>query len=277
MDPIHALVLGVVQGVAEFLPISSSGHLALTQWVFGWDDFADNEQLGQAFDVSVHVGTLVAVVIYFRADLVRFLRAGLGDPIGRRPLSTDGRTAWLLLLSALPAAVVGLVISDSVAETGDDPLLVGVMLIVFGAVMSWADGRNGTRSEPQWTPRHALGMGIAQAVALQPGVSRSGVTMTTALALGYQRADAARLAFLMSIPVIAGAALLEGAKVVGDGGLPPGYSGAFAIGFCASAVTGWLAIWVTLRIVQTHSFRPFVLYRYAVGSAVIVAALVGYR
>lgn len=277
MDPIHAVVLGALQGLTEFLPISSSGHLALAQWLFGWDDFEGDEQLGQAFDVAVHVGTLVAVVVYFRKDLARLASAGIGDIAARRPLSGDCRVAWLLVLSAVPAAIAGAVVSETMADAGDRPVLIGALLIVFGLVLAWADQRNGARSASEWTPQHALGMGAAQALALQPGVSRSGATMTVALALGYQRSEAARLAFLMSIPVIAGAGLLEGAKVVAGGGLPSEFQNAFVLGFLASAATGWLAIWGTLRIVQTRTFRPFVIYRVVVGAMVVIAGLAGIR
>lgn len=277
MDPFHAVVLGALQGLTEFLPISSSGHLALAQWAFGWDDFAGDEQLGQAFDVAVHVGTLLAVVVYFRKDIARLASAGIGEVAARRPLSVDGRVAWLLVLSAVPAAIAGAVVSDTMAESGDRPVLIGVLLVLFGLVLAWADRRSGSRSAGDWTPRHAMGMGAAQALALQPGVSRSGATMTVALALGYRRSEAARLAFLMSIPVIAGAGFFEGAKVVAAGGLPSEFRAAFILGFLASAATGWLAIWGTLRIVQSGTFRPFVIYRVGLGATVIVAGLAGYR
>lgn len=278
MSTFHAIVYGIVQGLSEFLPISSSGHLALTEWVFGWDDFAGNETLDQAFSVAVHLGTLVAVLAYFRHDLVRLVGAGLGDLVRRRrPFSDDGRLAWLLLLSAIPAAILGALLNDVIATLDENIAMIGVMLIVFGLVLAWADARNGQRTSSAWTTRDALIMGGAQALALQPGVSRSGATMTAGLFLGYQRAEAARIAFLMSIPVIAGAGVFEGLKVAADGGVPAAYQSAFFWGFLASAATGWLAIWLTLRIVRTRTFRPFVIYRVVVGSLVLVSALTGLR
>jgi undecaprenyl-diphosphatase len=277
MDTLHAIILGIVQGLSEFLPISSSGHLLLVQWALGWDDFEDAPALERAFSVAVHLGTLAAVLFYFRADVVRLVRSGVGEVARRQPLSTDGRLAWLLLLSALPAAVVGFVLDDLIGAAGERIWLIGVMLIVFGLVLAWADARNGTRQSSSWTPRQALLMGCAQALALQPGVSRSGATMTVALALGYQRTEAARLAFLMSIPVIAGAGGYEFAGVLGGEGVAEEFRSAFALGFVSAVVTGWAAIWLTLRIVRTRTFRPFVIYRVVVGVAVLVAVVAGVR
>lgn len=277
MDTLHAIILGIVQGLSEFLPISSSGHLLLVQWALGWDDFEDAPALERAFSVAVHLGTLVAVLFYFRADVVRLVRCGVGEVARRQPLSTDGRLAWLLVLSALPAGAVGFVLDDLIGAAGERIWLIGVMLIVFGLVLAWADARNGTRQSSQWTPRQALLMGCAQALALQPGVSRSGATMTVALALGYQRTEAARLAFLMSIPVIAGAGGYEFAGVLGGEGVAEEFRSAFALGFVSAVVTGWAAIWLTLRIVRTRTFRPFVIYRVVVGVAVLVAVAAGVR
>jgi len=277
MDALHAIILGVVQGLSEFLPISSSGHLILAQWGLGWDDFEGNPALERAFSVAVHLGTLVAVLFYFRADIVRLVGAGVGEVVRRQPLTNDGRIAWLLLLSAVPAAVVGVVLDDVIGGAGSRIALIGVMLIVFGLVLAWADARNGTKLSSEWKPGQALLMGCAQALALQPGVSRSGATMTAALAMGFQRTEAARLAFLMSIPVIGGAGLYEAAKVFSDGGVPAEFQSAFALGFLSSMVTGWAAIWLTLRIVRTRTFRPFVVYRVVLGVAVLIAVATGLR
>lgn len=278
MSILHAIVLGIVQGLSEFLPISSSGHLALTQWALGWDDFEDNETLDQAFAVAVHLGTLLAVLAYFRRDVGSLITAGVGDLVRRkRPFSPTGRLAWLLVLSAVPAAVIGVAFGDIIEGLDEQTWLIGVMLIVFGLVLAWADARNGKLTSDDWTPRDSGLMGGAQALALQPGVSRSGATMTAALALGYQRTEAARIAFLMSIPVIAGAGLYEGVSVVADGGVPAEYQGAFVAGFVSSAITGFFAIWATLRIVKTRTFRPFVIYRIVLGLLVLGAVATGVR
>jgi undecaprenyl-diphosphatase len=276
MDPWHAIVYGIVQGLTEFLPISSSGHLALVEWITGWDDFEGNPELDQAFSVAVHLGTLLAVLAYFRRDLVKLVGAGIGDVVSRRqPFSDDGRLAWLLIASAVPAAIAGALFNDAIEDLDDVTWMIGAMLIVAGLVLGWADSFGGQRSASQWTWRHALIMGGAQALALQPGVSRSGATMTAGLFLKYQRTEVARIAFLMSIPVIAGAGLYEGAQVLNEGGVPADYRSAFALGFISSAVTGWFAIWATLRIVRTRSFRPFVIYRVVLGSAVLVGVAAG--
>lgn len=277
MSTFHAIVLGIIQGLSEFLPISSSGHLALAQWLFGWDDFGGDETLEKSFAVAVHLGTLVAVVAYFWSEIWRLVGAGIGDVVARRSLTESGRIAWLLVLSAVPAAVIGATFNDAFEQLDDQIGLIAVMLIVFGLVLAWADRRNGTRAADTWNARDATAMGFGQAVALQPGVSRSGVTMTVGLALGYRRDEVARIAFLMSIPVIAGAGLFQGAQLLAEGGLPSQYYSAFAWGFVSSAITGWAAIWLTLRIVRTRTFMPFVVYRVALGVFVLVLLLSGAR
>jgi undecaprenyl-diphosphatase len=278
MSTLHAIVLGIVQGLSEFLPISSSGHLALVQWLFGWDDFGGDETLETSFSVAVHLGTLLAVITYYRRDLVDIVGAGVGEVIRRqRPLSDNGRLAWLLVLSAIPAALIGSTFNDTFEQLDDRIGLIAVMLIVFGLVLLWADRRNGTRVATQWNVRDALAMGLGQALALQPGVSRSGVTMTVGLGLRYRRDEAARLAFLMSIPVIAGAGVFQGLELVDAGGIPDGFHGAFFWGFVSSALTGWAAIWLTLRIVRSATFLPFAIYRVVLGSLVLVLLATGFR
>jgi undecaprenyl-diphosphatase len=270
MDVVHAIVLGIVQGLTEFLPISSSGHLQLVPWLFGWDDFAGAPELEQSFDVALHLGTLVGAVAYFRRDLWRYAVAGL-----TKPRTTDGRLAWLLLASSIPAAITGALLDDVVADLGDHEWVIGILLIVFGAVLLVADRLGGARERESYGARDALITGTAQALALAPGVSRSGVTITAARWLGFDRDAAARLSFLMSLPIIGGALLYEGIDVVGD--FPSGFAAPFAWGIVASGLTGWFAVWATLRIVRTRSFLPFVLYRLAAGAAVIAIAASSWR
>jgi len=311
---IHAIVLGIVQGLSEFLPISSSGHLELVPWLFGWDDFAGRPELETTFDVALHLGTFAGAVAYFRADLVRLARGGLTtlrppgrrrargadtrtsqgaastetsvapappgspSPVGEAPLPAgDGRLAWLLLASAVPAALAGALFADAFAGIGETEWLVGLLLAIFGLVLLWADRLQGTRTADEFRLRDALTMGLAQALALQPGVSRSGVTITAARRLGFGRESAARLSFLMSLPIIAGAGLYEGVGLIGEGGIPAGFGAAFAAGMAASAVTGWLAVWGTLRLVRTRTFTPFVIYRVVVGVGVIALVATGLR
>lgn len=263
MPILHAIVLGVVQGLSEFLPISSSGHLELTRWLFGWDDLSGDSDLEKSFDVAVHLGTLLAVLVYFWRDIMRLISAGVGAPLRRQPLDADGRMAWLLIVSMIPAGITGVLLKDALST--DRIWLIAVALIVFGVVLGWADRLAGSRAADSFRLRDAIGMGLGQALALQPGVSRSGATMTVARVLGFERDAAARLAFLMSIPVIvaAGGYQLLGATV------PAHFRAAFAWGMVSSALTGYLAIWGTLRLVRTRSFAPFVGYRVLVGLAVL--------
>jgi undecaprenyl-diphosphatase len=191
--------------------------------------------------------------------------------------TVDARIAWLLLLSAGPGAVVGAAIGSTVDDELGDPILIGVMLIVFAFVLLWADRLTETRRFETFRRRDALLMGIAQAVALQPGVSRSGVTISAGRKLGFDREAATRLSFLMSLPIIAGAAVFEGAEVAVDGGIPSDAVEAFAWGIVASAISGWIAISWLLRLLKTRSFTPFVIYRLVAGVAVIVVFATGIR
>lgn len=297
MPVLHAIVLGIVQGLSEFLPISSSAHLRIVPWLLGWDDFAGDPSLARSFDVALHVGTLAGAATYFRRDLARLARGLV--PLIRRPVTVgvgavtsdapgdptggggqrqaEGRFAVLLLISALPAAAVGAVLELVFASPTGPIALVAVLLVVFGLVLLWADRAGGNRPERGWGARDALVMGIAQAAALEPGVSRSGVTITAARALGFERYTAARLSFLMSLPVILGAGLLKLGQSLAGAGLPSDLVAPFAFGVGASAVSGWVAVWGTLRLVRTRSFSPFVAYRVVVGLGVLAVTLSGWR
>lgn len=171
---LHAIVLGVVQGLTEFLPVSSSGHLVLVPWLLGWNDFAGDESVQKAFDVALHLGTLVGAVAYFRSDIARLTRAAL-----RGPPHTDRRLAWLLVLSGAPAAVCGSLLADTIEQDTEEVWLVAVALIVGALALAWADGVLGRRTLDQVSARDAAVMGVGQALALQPGLSRSGVTITS--------------------------------------------------------------------------------------------------
>jgi undecaprenyl-diphosphatase len=276
LSAVHAIILGIVQGFTEFLPISSSGHLIFVPDLLGWDDFGGDVALEKAFDVALHLGTLFAALWYFRHDLLVYLRAGLHSIRVRAVDTTNARLAWLLLLSAVPGAIVGALLSSTIEEELGDPILIGVNLIVFGLVLEWADHAAAKRHTDEFHSRDAGVMGVAQALALAPGVSRSGVTISAGRWLHFDREAATRLSFLMSIPIIGGAALYKGVEVARDG-LPPGFGGAFVWGTVASAVSGWIAIAFLLRYVQTHSFRPFVIYRLVVGTAVILVFATGLR
>jgi undecaprenyl-diphosphatase len=269
---LHAIILGIVQGLTEFLPISSSGHLILVPWLFGWDDFAGNPGLDKTFDVALHIGTLVGAVAYFRHDLVR-----LGAAAFRQPRSPDGRLAWLLLASTVPAAITGALLADFIEEETGAVWLIGIMLIVFGLILYWADRLPGDRPIGEYRLKDALTMGVGQALALQPGVSRSGVTITVGRMRRFNRDAAARISFLMSLPIIAGAIVFSGVDVLGEGGIPQDFVAPFLWGIVASGVSGWFAVWATLKIVRTHSFTPFVIYRVVLGVLVLVLAATPWR
>lgn len=275
----HAIILGLVQGLSEFLPISSSGHLILVPWLFGWNDFEGigGASVQKAFDVALHIGTLIAVVAYFRRDLARYVTKGIGLVVRReRPVDPDGRLAWLLVLSALPAAAVGAVFENTIDEQLGTPFIIACSLIFFGLLLYVADRRTGTRTIDDYRAGDALKVGAAQVLALNPGTSRSGITITAARFLGFDRDAAARASFLMAIPVTAGAIVFKVGKLAADG-IPDGLLGPMIVGIITSGISGWIAVWGTLRLVRTHSFTPFVIYRVALGVAVLLILASGWR
>ena len=280
MPILHAIVLGLVQGLTEFLPISSSGHLILVPWLFGWNDFAGYEgaeSVEKAFDVSLHIGTLIAVVAYFRRELAVYIREGVLIVIRRdRPATVEGRIAWLLLLATVPAALVGAVFEEQIDEYLGEPWIIGVSMIAFGLLLWWADQQRGSRKLEELGVGDAVKVGAAQALALNPGTSRSGITITAARWVGFDRDSAARLSFLMSVPVIAGAVLFKGVKLAKDG-IPDGLVWPMIVGIVASAIAGWFAVWGTLRLLRTTTFLPFVIYRVLLGIAVLGIAASGWR
>jgi undecaprenyl-diphosphatase len=254
----QAVLMGIVQGLGEFLPISSSAHLVLLPWLFGWDT------PGLVFDVALHMGTLVAVAAYFWRDwLVLFNE-------GRRGVRTkEGRLFWFLVAATIPGVVIGFFLEDLAATVFRAPILVGTMLIVMGLVLYGAD--HFFRREKKLYDikfRESMAIGLSQALAIVPGVSRSGITMATARAQGVDRESAARFSFLLSAPII------FGAGVVSMGHLNPGdLNLAFVSGVVTSGIVGFLAIKFMLAYIARHSFNIFVWYRLALGTTVIVIAL----
>ncbi len=271
MPLLHAIVLGIVQGLTEFLPISSSGHLQIVPWLFGWNDF-DDAGVKKAFDVALHLGTLAAVVFHFRRDVLVLVRRGLARP----PLDRDGRLAWLLLLTAVPAAIVGALFESWIDDELGTPLIIACSLVVFGLVLAAADRARGRRDVEDFTLRDALLIGSAQVLALNPGTSRSGITMTAARGLGYGREAAVRLSFLMSLPIIAGAGVVKMAGLASDG-VPADLVVPMIVGVVAAAISGWLAVWGLLRLVRTRSFAPFVVYRIALAGLIVVVLSANWR
>lgn len=268
---LQALVMGLVQGLTEFLPISSSGHHILVPYLLGWDDrFIES----LAFSVVLHAGTLAALLVYFRDDWLRLIPAFVALVRDRSFRDDpDRRLIFLLVVSTVPAAVIAFALNDVVDDAVRQPGLVAVMLVAGGAIL-WLADRWGprTRAIDRLTTRGALGIGFAQALALVPGVSRSGISMSAALFAGLDRADAARYSFLMATPITAMAVAWEGLKIVrGEvGGAEPA---TLAVGVAASFVSGVLAIAVLLRYVRSRSFDVFVLYRLVLAGVVLAAFL----
>ena len=269
---IQAVVLGIVQGLTEFLPVSSSGHLIILPALLGWKDpFIDS----LAFGVMLHVATLLALLLYFRADWLRLIPAGLATVRDRSfKNDPDRRLAWLMAASTVPAVIAGVALNDVIETAFREPRLVAITL-VLGAVILWLADRLGsrTRNIEGVTFPIALGIGAAQALALIPGISRSGISISAGLFAGLDRTAAARFAFLMATPITAGAGIWEFRKIVtGEAGvdlpLIP-----LAAGMVASLLAGLAAISITLRYLRTHSTVVFVVYRIALAAVVVVAWL----
>jgi undecaprenyl-diphosphatase len=268
MNELEALLLGVVQGLTEFLPISSSGHLILVPWLLDFDYLKTHERFNKTFDVALHAGTLLAVLAYFRREIVVLLRAAVRSIRKRAITDADERLAWLIALATIPAAAIGGAFADTIEEDLGEPWQIAALLVVFGLLLYAADRLPERREMESLSWKEAVGVGFAQAIALAPGTSRSGVTITAGRFLGLTRDSAARFSFLMLAPVTFGAVVFKGAEVAGEG-LPPGSAGPFAVGIASAALSGFAAIWVLLRYVQTHSYSIFVWYR-LIAAAVIV-------
>ena len=276
MSIFHAIVLGLVQGLTEFLPISSSGHLILAPWLFGWNDFNDIA-IQKAFDTSLHLGTLIAVLFYLRADLVPYVREGIKVVVTpKKANKTVGRRAWMFVLSAVPAGIAGAIAEEWITEKLGTPAMVAISLMVFGAILIWADRQVGTRDVDTFSTRDALLIGAAQVIALNPGTSRSGITITAARKFGFSRDAAARVSFLMSVPVIGGAVLLKLAKLARDG-IPDGLLTPMIVGIIAAGISGWIAMWGMIRLLRSRSFTPFVMYRFVAGFSVLALLATSFR
>ncbi|MDR1684360.1 MAG: undecaprenyl-diphosphate phosphatase [Elusimicrobiota bacterium] len=252
MSILTATLLGLLQAAGEFLPISSSAHLALFSF------FTRLPYQGLAFDVALHAATLLAVAAYFWRDLLALFKAGLSAP-----RTQEGRLFWYIGLATLPAALAGYFLQDAAENVFRNPLLIAAMLIIFAAALMFADKISKAQRQT-FTLGAMLLIGLAQALAIMPGVSRSGVTITAALLLGFGRGESARISFLLSMPVIAGAAVLKLKDMT-----MADVNAAFVCGFLAAAFGGWLVIKFLMRYIQTRSFDAFVYYRFALGAAIV--------
>ncbi|WP_372884406.1 undecaprenyl-diphosphate phosphatase [Shimia sp.] len=265
MGIFHIFLVAVIQGITEFLPVSSSGHLILLPNLTGLSD------QGQAIDVAVHVGTLGAVVLYFWSD-VRLALLGLPRLARGRADTKGSRLALLLILATVPVVVVGLVLSvTGLSDAMRGIAVIGWTMLGFGILLWWMDQRGATgKTAADWTLRDAMIMGLWQAVALIPGTSRSGITITGARALGYERSEAARLSMLMSIPTIIASGTLLGVKVIGSADMQVARDGAIAAAL--SFVAALLALKLMMRLLQSVSYTPYVIYRVALGLVLLFIA-----
>jgi undecaprenyl-diphosphatase len=269
---VQAIVMGLVQGLTEFLPISSSGHLIVVPELLGWDDpFIES----LAFSVMLHLGTLVALLIFFRADWLRLVPAWFASVRDRSIADDpDRRLSWLLLISTVPAVIVGLLLNDLIEAPFREARLVAVTLVVGGAIL-WLAERVGrkTRVIADLSARGALGIGVAQALALVPGISRSGISISAGLFAGLDRESAARFSFLMATPITAGAGLYEVRKLItGEAGVDVQVM-PLAAGMAAALIAGLAAIAILLRFLRTHPTTIFVAYRLALAAVIVVAWL----
>jgi len=265
MDLIQIIVLALVQGFTEFLPISSSAHLILVPALTGWQD------QGLAFDVAVHVGTLLAVVSYFRQEIVSMFFAWI-DSLKTRSLTPDGRLAWAVLLGTIPAGLAGLLLKDYIETELRSPLVIATATIGFGLLLWWADVKGKRqRGEYQVTWRDVLVIGISQALALIPGTSRSGATMTAGLFMGLTREASARFSFLLSIPLIFLAGGFQTLELIGAASPVDWIS--LLLGVVLSAVSAYVCIHLFLKLLEQMGMLPFVIYRMLLGIGLFVLFL----
>jgi len=281
---LQAILLGILQGLTEFIPISSSAHLVIVPWLFEWNDPA-LESL--TFDVALHLGTLVAVFTFFANDWVRLIRAGIASLVERKiGDDADRRLAWYLVIGSIPGGIVGVLAESKIEDlfhpnhSDIEPLAMvamGIIIALLGAILFAAERfARHLRTLPQATWRDAILIGIAQSFAIFPGVSRSGATITAGLALGFERPAAARFSFLLSAPLIVGAgvkSVYDIFKAMTSGAISSNELLLFPIGFLAAAISGYLCIKYLLRFLQSNTTNIFVYYRWALAVLIIVVAL----
>lgn len=250
-----AVLLGILQALGEFLPISSSAHLALFPFFYG------TAYQGLTYDIMLHLATLIAVILYFWKDLLNLTLSGLSNPN-----SEDGRLFWFIGFATIPAGIAGYFLQDAAENIFRNPALMAIMLMVFAAFLFFADRFSSGLQQKRsvFTLSSMMIIGCAQALAIMPGVSRSGITITAALFLGFARGASARISFLLSIPIIAGAAVLEMSHIN-----PSEINTAFISGFFAALICGWLVIKFLMKFIQSHSFDVFVYYRWVLGLVIL--------
>jgi undecaprenyl-diphosphatase len=273
----QAFVLGVTQGVTELLPISSSGHLILVPWIANWHYLESHTDFNKTFDVALHLGTLIAVVVYFWADVVLYVKAWFVSVRRRAVETTDQRIAWWIFAATIPTAIVGALGEDTIETKLGQPYQIAIFLAVFGVLLWIADRQPQDRRIGQLGFKTAFLIGVSQILALMPGVSRSGITITTGRFARLERDAAARFAFLLLIPIVFGAVVYKGIKHMVLHSLPAGSWGPFAVGTLAAAAVGLVAIDLLLGYVRRHNYTPFVIYRLVLAGAILIVIASGWR
>ena len=273
----QAFALGVTQGLTELLPISSSGHLILVPWLANWHYLENHADFNKTFDVALHLGTLVAVVVYFWADVVRYVGAWFVSVRERSIRTVDQRIAWWIFAATIPTAIAGAAGEETIETKLGQPYQIAIFLAVFGVLLWLADRQPQERRIGELGFRRAFLVGISQILALMPGVSRSGITITTGRFMRLDRDAAARFAFLLLIPIVFGAVVYKGFKHVVLNPLPAGSLGPFAVGTLAAAAVGLVAIDLLLGYVRRHDYSAFVLYRLAVAAGILIVIASGWR
>jgi undecaprenyl-diphosphatase len=273
----QALVLGGVQGFTELLPISSSGHLILVPWIADWTYLEENEGFNRTFDVALHLGTLVAVVAYFWHELLELVVAWWRSVRARAIRDANERVAWIVVVATIPAVIVGAAAAGVIERRLGEPWQIAIFLALGALVLYLVDRLPTDRSLGDLTFRNGIFLGVAQTLALAPGVSRSGIVITAARYLRLDRDAAARISFYLLVPVTFGAVVYEGVSDVLLTGLPPGSAGPFVVGMLTASVTALAAIWVLLDYVRRHTYTVFVVYRLVVAALILLVIAVDAR
>jgi len=273
----QAFALGVTQGLTELLPISSSGHLILVPWLANWHYLENHADFNKTFDVALHLGTLIAVVVYFWADVARYVGAWFVSVRRRAVTTTDERIAWWIFAATIPTAIAGAAGEETIETRLGQPYQIAIFLAVFGVLLWLVDRLPEERRIGQLGFQRAFLVGISQILALMPGVSRSGITITSGRLARLDRDSAARFAFLLLIPIVFGAVVYKGIKHVVLHSLPAGSIGPFLVGTLAAAGVGLVVIDLLLGYVRRHDYSAFVVYRLLAAAAILAVIASGWR
>ena len=267
MEIYQALILGVVQGLTELLPISSSAHLAIIPWMFGWTNDAGFNEAFNGFDVALHFGTLLAIGLYFFKDWLSLIKGGFEQAVKKKK-TTEGKMFWYIVLATIPGGIIGFILDKFLEDALTKPLIIAIALIVMGIILYIADKKAKSNvTYEQMTLKQTFLIGLSQALAFIPGVSRSGVTMTTARIMGIERESAAKYSFMLSAPIVLAATIFKVKDFV--------FSIPFFIGIIASFLVGIFVIKFLLNYLKKGSFKAFAIYRVILGAVIIALIIIG--